>query len=139
MATRCGDIDPAIVGYLVQHCGLSLGDVDGLLNKRSGFAGLAGAPDLRAVLDAAAAGEERAAAALEVRAGCARVYVRACVRVRAAVAAAVGLLVCSGRRGPSTTATRAATHHTQVYVHAVRRYLGAYMVQLNGEVRGEHR
>ena len=36
-----GDIDPAIIPYLCSH-GLSVKEVDTLMNKKSGFLGLAG-------------------------------------------------------------------------------------------------
>ena len=66
MGTRCGDLDPAVVLYLMQKCQLSAHDADVLLNKQSGLLGLAGKADVRAVLEEAAAGSERAALALDV-------------------------------------------------------------------------
>lgn len=65
MGTRCGDIDPAIVTYLMGK-GASAKEVDSLMNKKSGFLGLAGHADLRAVIDGANAGVERDVTALEV-------------------------------------------------------------------------
>ena len=50
MATRSGDVDPTIPLYLQKHCGLSASEVDTLLNKKSGLAGLCGNSDLRSVL-----------------------------------------------------------------------------------------
>ena len=69
MSTRSGDVDPAVVLHLAQHKGLSPADIDALLNRHSGFQGLAGAADLRSVMDSAARGDERAALALEVSGG----------------------------------------------------------------------
>lgn len=40
-----GDIDPAIIPYLCSH-GMTVKDVDNLMNKKSGFLGLAGASRL---------------------------------------------------------------------------------------------
>jgi acetate kinase len=40
MGTRCGDIDPALVSFIAEHERLSLGKIDGLLNKSSGLLGL---------------------------------------------------------------------------------------------------
>jgi acetate kinase len=37
MATRCGDVDPAVIMYLMANCGLSIKEVDTLLNKQSGW------------------------------------------------------------------------------------------------------
>lgn len=65
MGTRCGDIDPAIVTYLLGK-GHSAKDVDALMNKKSGFAGLAGHADLRLVIEGADKGDERCRVALEV-------------------------------------------------------------------------
>lgn len=42
MGTRCGDIDPSIVEILAQAEGLSVYEVDALLNKQSGLLGLSG-------------------------------------------------------------------------------------------------
>ena len=63
MATRSGDIDPTVPLYLQQHCGLSAADVDKLLNKQSGFQGLCGMTDLRAITTA---GTPEAQTALDV-------------------------------------------------------------------------
>jgi len=40
MGTRCGDIDPAIPIHLQQQLGLSVDEVNGILNKKSGMLGL---------------------------------------------------------------------------------------------------
>ena len=67
MASRCGDVDPAAVLYLVEHaCGGDLARADKLLNKQSGLIGLTGHQDLKRVLDDAAAGHQEAAVAAEV-------------------------------------------------------------------------
>ena len=49
MGSRCGDIDPAIPLYLQQQ-GMSIDDVDTLLNKRSGLMGIAKDNDMRHLL-----------------------------------------------------------------------------------------
>jgi acetate kinase len=36
MGTRCGDIDPAIVPFLMKTEGLSADEIDTIMNKRSG-------------------------------------------------------------------------------------------------------
>lgn len=41
MGKRCGDIDPAIVGYLARK-GLEMAEIEDLLNKKSGLFGLSG-------------------------------------------------------------------------------------------------
>jgi acetate kinase len=40
MGTRCGDIDPALVLYIMDVEGLSPGEMDEMLNKKSGMLGL---------------------------------------------------------------------------------------------------
>ncbi|MBF0527917.1 MAG: acetate kinase [Deltaproteobacteria bacterium] len=67
MGTRCGDLDPAIVFYLMEHKKLDRNEIDNLLNKRSGLLGLAGinSSDLRDVLKARDEGNAQAAAAIK--------------------------------------------------------------------------
>ncbi len=51
MATRPGQLDPGVVTYLVREAGLSVADVDDMLNHHSGLAGLSGGDgDMRALL-----------------------------------------------------------------------------------------
>jgi acetate kinase len=66
MGTRSGDLDPAVVFYLHREAGLSVDDIDDLLNKRSGMLGLAGANDMREVARLVASGDQAAAEALDV-------------------------------------------------------------------------
>ncbi|MBF0517559.1 MAG: acetate/propionate family kinase, partial [Nitrospirae bacterium] len=66
MGTRCGDIDPGVLIYLL-NSGLSTKDVDNLLNKESGLKGLTGlSNDMREILAAAGAGDERAKTAVSL-------------------------------------------------------------------------
>jgi acetate kinase len=61
MGTRSGDIDPAIVTYIMDKEGLTIDGVNTVLNKKSGLAGISGiSSDMRYVEDAAAQGNERA-------------------------------------------------------------------------------
>ncbi|BDZ46110.1 acetate kinase [Naasia aerilata] len=66
MGTRSGDLDPAIVFQLARFGGLSLDDLDDLLNKHSGLRGMTGSGDLRDVRKAADAGDEAAQVAIDV-------------------------------------------------------------------------
>ncbi|HXR36607.1 MAG TPA: acetate kinase, partial [Candidatus Binataceae bacterium] len=76
MATRSGDIDPAIVGFLAAREGLSIDAVERLLNMQSGLLGISGrSPDLREVEAAAAAGDENASLAIDVFCYRARKYI----------------------------------------------------------------
>ncbi len=66
MGTRCGDIDPAMVKYLMEIENLSVQEVDTILNKKSGVFGISGiSPDFRDIEDAKAEGDERAILALD--------------------------------------------------------------------------
>lgn len=77
MGTRSGDLDPAVVPYLVREAGMSLDDVDRMLNSESGLKGLSGEQDMRAVRALADAGDAAARLALEVYAYRIRTYIGA--------------------------------------------------------------
>jgi acetate kinase len=67
MGTRCGDLDPAVVPFLMERMQLDSAQIEELLNKRSGLLGVSGVSnDMRDVLAAAEAGHERAQAAVEL-------------------------------------------------------------------------
>ncbi|MFW5905497.1 MAG: acetate/propionate family kinase [archaeon] len=67
MATRTGDLDPTVVQYLVDEAGMDLDEVFAVLNHESGLAGLSGiGEDMRELLTAREAGDERAALAIDV-------------------------------------------------------------------------
>jgi acetate kinase len=68
MGTRSGDIDPAIIFYLVKNKGLAIEVVDNLLNKKSGLLGLAGigSGDIRDIAAAMTEGNDQAKTAIEV-------------------------------------------------------------------------
>ncbi|WP_019179002.1 acetate/propionate family kinase [Microbacterium yannicii] len=66
MGTRSGDIDPAALFHLARRAGMSIDQLDDLLNKRSGLLGLAGSNDLRDVLAGIDRGDEHARLAFDV-------------------------------------------------------------------------
>ena len=73
MGTRSGDLDPALVGYLIRHEGLTVDEVERLLNECSGLLGLSGLTnDMRELL-IAAEGKPDSRAALAVDMFCYRV------------------------------------------------------------------
>ncbi len=82
MGTRSGDIDPGLVLHLGRTLGMTIDDIDDLLNRRSGLRGIAGENDFRALRALIEQGDEHAALAYDV------------------------------------------------YIHRLRRYIGAYLVDL---------
>ena len=64
MGTRSGDIDPAVVFFLSEQLGMSVSQIDRVLNKQSGLLGLAGANDLRDIQRRHEEGDEAATLAL---------------------------------------------------------------------------
>ena len=67
MGTRSGDMDPAIVKYIMEKENKTIEEMDHYLNKESGVYGLSGvSSDFRDLAKAAAEGHERAQLALDV-------------------------------------------------------------------------
>jgi len=78
MATRSGDLDPAIVTWLGTNAQLAPGEIDRILNHDSGMKGVSGlSDDMRELEKAADAGDARAALAIEVFCHRARRYLGA--------------------------------------------------------------
>lgn len=85
MGTRCGDIDPAILPFLMEKENLSYQEVNNIMNNKSGVLGISGvSSDFRDIEKAADEGNDRAGLAIEV------------------------------------------------FIHRVRKYIGAYVADLNG-------
>ncbi|GAB2561721.1 acetate/propionate family kinase [Leucobacter ruminantium] len=80
MGTRGGDVDPGALLHLLR-AGLETDELDALLNRGSGLAGLAGSNDFRDVWAAAEAGDGAARLALDVYAHRARHYIGAYLAV----------------------------------------------------------
>ena len=67
MGTRCGDIDPAIVPYIMNKTGMNADEMNAYMNKKCGFLGVSGiSSDCRDVSAAAKAGNKRAQLALDI-------------------------------------------------------------------------
>jgi acetate kinase len=66
MGSRCGDLDPAMPFFLAANLDMSLDQIDSMLNRDSGLKGLCGSNDMRAVVEMAGQGDEKASTALEV-------------------------------------------------------------------------
>ncbi len=70
MGTRSGNIDPALIPYIMEKTGKTANEVIDILNKKSGMLALSGfSSDLRDIEEAAGKGEKRAQLALDVFAG----------------------------------------------------------------------
>ncbi|MBA0051640.1 acetate kinase [Streptomyces sp. AJS327] len=77
MGTRSGDIDPAVVFHLGRVAGMSMDEVDTLLNRHSGLAGLCGDNDMREIRRRIDAGDAAAQLAFNVYTHRLRKYVGA--------------------------------------------------------------
>ncbi|EID14556.1 acetate kinase [Mycolicibacterium phlei] len=84
MGTRCGDIDPGVLVYLWRTAGMSVEDIEDMLNHSAGVRGLGGENDFRLLHKRIDAGDEDARLAYDV------------------------------------------------YIHRLRKYIGAYLALLGG-------
>lgn len=67
MGTRSGDIDPAIISFVMDKENMDINAINNLLNKKSGVLGISGvSSDFRDIEEAAASGNERAQLALDI-------------------------------------------------------------------------
>lgn len=83
MASRSGSIDPGLLLYLQERCGVGIAELRETLTSRSGLRGVSGVSgDLRQILEAADAGSPRARLA----------YERFVLSLRRALGAAAGVL-----------------------------------------------
>ena len=66
MVTRCGDMDPSVLTFIMKKEGISATEMEDILNKKSGVSGISGlAPDFRIIETASNEGNERAMIAME--------------------------------------------------------------------------
>ena len=104
MGTRCGNIDPAIVTFLMNEGNMTAKEVDNLMNKQSGVLGLSGvSSDFRDIEDSAKKGNERAALALDVY----NYRVREMIGAYAAGMGGVDAIVFTAGLGENAIETRA--------------------------------
>ena len=83
MGTRCGDVDPVALLYVVGREEIGPSEVNTLINKHSGLLGLSGiSNDMRVLLEAEAKGNDRAKLAVEVF----------CYRLKKYISAYAGIL-----------------------------------------------
>jgi acetate kinase len=113
MVTRSGDVDPGLLLWLLQHGGVSVGELNEALETRSGLKGLSGrSGDLRDVLAGRADGDPDCTLAFDV-------FVhRLCREIAAMTAAARGLdvLVMTGGIGEQAPLVRAEVASRLAYL-----------------------
>ncbi|MGO4602947.1 acetate/propionate family kinase [Terrabacter sp. 2YAF2] len=104
MGTRSGDVDPGLHAYLAREAGLSLDEIDMVLNKRSGLLGLSGVNDFRHLEQRLAGGEADARLAFDVAVHRIKHYVGAYL----AILGGVDVLVFTAGVGENSISLRAA-------------------------------
>lgn len=119
MGTRSGDIDPSVAFYLVRHHGMSIDEVDHLLNYDSGMAAMAGSNDMRDVHALIAAGADADAGGTGGTGG-------------TSTAVDTADTADTADAGAVTAAAAAARTALEIYVHRLRRYIGAYAAVMGG-------
>ena len=104
MGTRVGDVDPGALTYLMTKHGLTAADMQRIINKESGMAGISGiSSDMREIEAAVNAGDERASLGLEM-------YIKRITKYIGAYAAEMGgvdIIVFTGGVGENQTGLRA--------------------------------
>ncbi len=112
MGTRCGDIDPALVPYIMEKENLSTKEINNIMNKNSGMLGLTGTSnDNREIVAEAKRGSKQHQLALDIYANRVKKYIGAYMAEMGGLHAIVftgGIgenspyarhLICSGMKG----------------------------------------
>ncbi|MGI6285168.1 Acetate kinase [Moorella humiferrea] len=129
MGTRCGDIDPAIVTFLMEKEGLTPGEMDELMNRRSGVLGVSGlSSDFRDIEAAMDEGNERARLAWDIFVHTAKKYIGAYT----AVLNGLDVLVFTAGLGENSPRAREAICRDMDY-------LGIKIDAAKNQVRGQER
>jgi len=105
MGTRSGDIDPGVIFYLNRQ-GMSLDEINSMLNKESGLLAIAGtgSGDMRELVNAVAAGSQEAATALNMFAHRAALFIGGYY----AVLGGVDAIIMTGGIGENSAPAREA-------------------------------
>ncbi|MGW0732791.1 acetate kinase [Streptomyces sp. NPDC002851] len=104
MGTRSGDLDPAVIFHLARVAGLSVDEIDTLLNKKSGMIGLCGDNDMREITRRMDEGDEQARLAFDIYIHRLKKYIGA----YAAVLGRVDAVTFTAGVGENAAAVRAA-------------------------------
>ena len=106
MGTRCGDVDPSAVLFIAEKEGMSLAEINSMINKRSGVEGVSGvSSDMRDIDAAYEAGNERAILARDMYYSRVKQY----VGKYAALMGDVDLVVFTGGVGENSWELREGT------------------------------
>ncbi len=129
MGTRTGDLDPAIVTYIMKKENLTAEEVVNIYNKESGMLGISGiSSDARDIEDAIAEGHERAILTRNMYAQRVLQYVGA----YALQLGRVDAIVFTAGLGENDTATREAV------LEVIKEGMGIeYNMELNSKTRGK--
>lgn len=113
MGTRCGDIDPSIISFVMAKEDLGLSEVSSLLNKHSGLLGISGfSGDMREIEEEMLAGDNRAKDAFDMFEYRLRKYVGA----YAAAMNGVDVIVFTGGIGENSPKVREAVCENLTYL-----------------------
>jgi acetate kinase len=116
MGTRSGDIDPGIVDYLHTQTGMTTGEIDDILNRKSGLAGLSGVGnDMRKILQKSTEGDADCQLAVQVFTHRIRKYIGA----YAAVMGGVDAIVFTGGIGENSPVIRHRASQRMDYLGAI--------------------
>ena len=127
MGTRSGDIDPALIPYIMEKTGKNVEEVLQILNKQSGMLALSGfSSDLRDIEIEADKGNERAKLALEVFAS----HIHKYIGSYAARMSGVDAIIFTAGIGENSTTVRAS-------VLKGLEFMGVYWDPALNRIRGE--
>ncbi|MBM7605629.1 acetate kinase [Metabacillus crassostreae] len=127
MGTRSGNIDPALLPFIMEKTGKSADEVLDILNKKSGILGISGlSSDLRDIEQATSEGNERAKTALEVFASRIHKYIGS----YAARMSGVDAIIFTAGIGENSTEIRARVLNGL-------EFMGIYWDPALNKVRGE--
>ncbi len=126
MGTRSGSIDPAVIPFLANNEGLTVAEIDSILNKKSGVLGVSGvSSDFRDLSAAADEGNERASLALEMFVHSVKGYIGR----YASIMGGVDVITFAGGVGENDITTRAN-------VLAGLEFMGIKVDEAKNKVRG---
>lgn len=127
MGTRSGNIDPALLPFIMEKTGKTADEVLDILNKKSGILGISGlSSDLRDIEQATSEGNERAKTALEVFASRIHKYIGS----YAARMSGVDAIIFTAGIGENSTEIRARVLNGL-------EFMGIYWDPALNKVRGE--